>query len=186
MTSFASDSAITLPDELPAWLRRDLRSDHAGESGAMEIYRGILAVSRSEEVRAFAEEHLKTESRHLRLMDELVPPAQRSRLNWLWRLAGWVTGALPALFGPRAVFRTIDAVETFVDGHYSAQVAALADAGPDYAGLRTTLAACREDEVHHRDDARNLAGKAPGLIGRAWRWLVNAGSHAGVAVARRI
>jgi ubiquinone biosynthesis monooxygenase Coq7 len=186
MTSFASDSCLTLPADLPAWLRRDLRSDHAGESGAVEIYRGILAVSRSDAVRTFATEHLETESRHLRLMDDLVPPAQRSRLTWLWRLAGWITGALPALFGPRAVFRTIEAVETFVDGHYADQVAALSDAGPEYAGLRNTLAACREDEVHHRDDARHHAGTAPGLVGRAWSWLVNAGSHAGVAVARRI
>lgn len=186
MTSFASDSALTLPDELPDWLRRDLRSDHAGETGAVEIYRGILAVTRSEAVRAFAKDHLETESRHLRLMDDLVPPSQRSRLTWLWRLAGRVTGALPALFGPRAVFRTIEAVETFVDGHYAEQVNALSDAGPEYAGLRNTLAACREDEVHHRDDARRHAGNGPGLAGRAWSWLVNAGSHAGVAVARRI
>jgi ubiquinone biosynthesis monooxygenase Coq7 len=186
MTSLASRQGLLLPDDIPAWLRRDLRSDHAGESGAVEIYRGILAVSRSGAVRAFAEEHLETESRHLRLMDDLVPPAQRSRLTWLWRLAGWITGAVPALFGPRAVFRTIDAVETFVDGHYAGQLAALSDAGPEYAGLRTTLAACREDEIHHRDDARRHAGEEPGVVGRAWSWLVNAGSHAGVAVARRI
>jgi demethoxyubiquinone hydroxylase (CLK1/Coq7/Cat5 family) len=36
----------------------------------------------------------------------------------LWRVAGWLTGALPALFGRAAVLRTIDAVETFVEGHY--------------------------------------------------------------------
>ena len=29
---------------LPAWLIRDLRSDHAGESGAVAIYRGIEAL----------------------------------------------------------------------------------------------------------------------------------------------
>jgi ubiquinone biosynthesis monooxygenase Coq7 len=186
MTTLASDHPVSLPDDLPGWLRRDLRSDHAGESGAVEIYRGILAVSGSQDVRAFAREHLRTESRHLRLMDALVPPEQRSRLTWLWRLAGWVTGALPALFGPRAVFRTIVAVETFVDGHYAEQLTALANAGPEYAALRSTLAACRDDEIHHRDDASKRAGAAPGLAGRTWHWLVNAGSHAGVAVARRI
>ena len=47
MTSLASRQGLLLPDDIPAWLRRDLRSDHAGESGAVEIYRGILAVSRS-------------------------------------------------------------------------------------------------------------------------------------------
>ena len=39
---------------LPAWLIRDLRSDHAGETGAVAIYRGILAISQSNEIRSFA------------------------------------------------------------------------------------------------------------------------------------
>jgi len=36
---------------LPEWLIADLRSDHAGEMGAVMIYRGILAVSRDAGVR---------------------------------------------------------------------------------------------------------------------------------------
>jgi ubiquinone biosynthesis monooxygenase Coq7 len=39
--------APALPDiaisEMPAWLIGELRSDHAGETGAVMIYRGILA-----------------------------------------------------------------------------------------------------------------------------------------------
>ncbi len=174
----------------PAWLKRELRSDHAGESGAVEIYRGILAVSRNPVVREFAQNHVRTEQAHLEIMNGLVPPGERSRLTGLWRLAGWLTGALPALFGPRAVFRTIEAVEDFVDGHYGAQINALADhrgnAGADFATLRRVLAACRDDEVHHRDDALQHAGGPPGTPGRVWSWLVDLGSRAGVVVARRI
>ncbi len=186
MSDLAPEPDIHAPETMPLWLQRELRSDHAGESGAVEIYRGILAVSRRAEVRSFAAEHLRTEARHLRLMDDLVPPEARSRLTWLWRLAGWLTGALPALVGPRAVFRTIEAVETFVDGHYESQIRALEAEGERYSKLAATLAACREDEIHHRDDAGHRAGGAPGPAGRLWSWLVNAGSHAGVAVARRI
>ena len=170
----------------PTWLQRELRSDHAGESGAVEIYRGILAVSRNPAVRAFAEGHVQTERAHLEIMDELVPPRDRSRLTALWRLAGWLTGALPALFGPRAVFRTIEAVEDFVDGHYQSQIDALDNSPGDFETLRRVLAACRDDEVHHRDDALSHAGGPPGLPGRVWAWLVDAGSRAGVLVAKRI
>ena len=95
-----------------------LRSDHAGETGAVYIYRGILAVTRAPEVRAFARHHLATEQRHLEMMTQLLPREQHSRLLPLWRVAGWLTGMLPALFGPLAVYRTIDAVESFVDRHY--------------------------------------------------------------------
>jgi demethoxyubiquinone hydroxylase (CLK1/Coq7/Cat5 family) len=106
---------------LPLALRRELRTDHAGETGAVQIYRGILAVSRDPSVRRFAEHHQATEQRHLELIEAVVPPAGRSRLLPLWRVSGWMTGALPALFGQRAVFATIQAVETFVDRHYGDQ-----------------------------------------------------------------
>ncbi|MGB0624820.1 MAG: demethoxyubiquinone hydroxylase family protein, partial [Luminiphilus sp.] len=84
---------------LPRWLQQELRSDHAGEFGAVMIYRGILAVSRDTSVREFADSHLRTEQEHLALMEEIVPPAGRTRLLPLWHVMGWLTGALPALLG---------------------------------------------------------------------------------------
>ncbi len=96
--------AVGVPD-----LIADLRSDHAGETGAIMIYRAILAVARDPELRAFASAHMETEARHLELLEELLPPRQRSRLLPIWRVAGFLTGFFPALFGPRAVFATIDA-----------------------------------------------------------------------------
>ncbi len=117
-----ADSGATDSIEVPGDMVSALRSDHAGETGAVYIYRGILAVSCNESVRAFAGRHLKTEQQHLRLMDSVLAPSQRSRLLPAWRTAGWLTGALPALFGANAVFRTIDAVESFVGRHYADQV----------------------------------------------------------------
>ena len=45
---------------------------------------------------------------------------------------GWLTGALPALFGRQAIFATIEAVETFVDQHYEQQVVRI-DAQSEHA-----------------------------------------------------
>ncbi len=169
----------------PRWLERDLRSNHAGETGAVAIYRGILALSRNAEVREFARRHLETERRHLATMCELLTPRQRSKLSALWYVAGFITGAVPAIFGARAVYATIEGVETFVDRHYREQIARLRDDGR-WAALRDTLEACRQDEVAHRDEARRFVPgtRAPGL--RLWLWAVAAGSAAGVAVARRV
>jgi 3-demethoxyubiquinol 3-hydroxylase len=97
---------------LPSWLVADLRTDHAGEAGAVMIYRGILATARDEAVRDFAQGHLATEAAHLAAIELLLAPRHRSRLSPLWRVAGWLTGALPAWAGPRAVYATIEAVET--------------------------------------------------------------------------
>lgn len=177
-------SAVWVPAAMPAWLVADLRSDQAGETGAVWIYRGVLAVSRDRRLRAFAERHLATEQRHLALIHTCLPGTAHSRLLPLWRLAGWLTGALPAVFGPRAVYATIAAVETFVDRHYQEQVDRLAG-DPAWAPLRELLDSCRRDEVAHRDEASGLAGP-PGRVMRAWCALVGAGSAAAVKVCRHV
>ena len=176
---------LTTSSEQPSWLQQELRSDHAGEVGAVMIYRGVLAISRDSNVRQFAEAHLHTEQKHLKLMEDIVPVAGRTRLLPVWRLMGWLTGALPALFGPRAVFATIEAVETFVDQHYEQQIVRLYPEGP-YDALRQVLIDCQADEVSHRDEAAQLATPARGFLLRLWCVIVGAGSAAAVVAAKRI
>jgi ubiquinone biosynthesis monooxygenase Coq7 len=168
------------PDDI-----RDLRSDHAGEAGAVQIYRGILAVSRNEVVRAFAREHIATEQRHLAFFEAWLTPGARSHALPVWQTAGWLLGATAALFGPANVFRTIQAVETFVDDHYRAQIEIM---GQDdrLADLVAVLESFREDEVAHRDDAANRGTVARGLLSRAWVSVIGLGSELGVAMARRL
>jgi ubiquinone biosynthesis monooxygenase Coq7 len=157
----------------------------AGETGAVAIYLGILAVSRDPRIRRFAREHLATEREHLTRLSALLPPGQLSALLPLWRVAGWLTGALPALIGPREIYPTIDAVETFVDHHYEEQIRKLPAHGPSGA-LRALLLACQADEVHHRDDARAAGSAACGPLTKAWQWLVGTGSALAVKAARRV
>ena len=177
----AEDASVT-PE-----LWAELRSDQAGETGAVAIYRGILAVSRDAGVRDFAARHLVTEEEHLRRVDAWMAAGRGTRLLPAWRLAGWLTGALPALFGRRAVYRTIAAVETFVDGHYAAQLDLIDAMPPDArrAELRALLADCRADEIEHRDEARGLSMGSPGFAARVWAALVGGGSAAAVKLARR-
>ena len=164
----------------------DLRSDHAGEVGAVQIYRGVLAVTRHAELRAFSTHHLAAEREHLRIIGSHLPAAHQSLLLPAWRVAGWLTGALPALLGPRMVYATVAAVESFVDRHYAEQIArlgALPDA-PESSALRDDLERCRLDELRHRDEAL-AAGPASGPLVRCWATLVGRGSAAAVALARR-
>ncbi len=174
-----------LLDRIPGLLG-DLRSDHAGETGAVMIYRGILARAADPAIRAFATQHLATEAEHLRLLEAMLPPRQRSLLLPIWRVAGFLTGFLPALAGPRAIYATIEAVETFVDRHYAEQIAKLGQTGEEGA-LRRLLETCQGEEVHHRDEAAAALGAAPrGALLRAWAFVVGSGSAAAVSAARRI
>lgn len=196
--------ANTSTGSLPLQLITELRTDHAGETGAVMIYRGVLAVSRDPHLREFAQHHLETERRHLALIEQVLPAQGRSRLLPLWRLSGWLTGALPALAGPRAVYATIQAVETFVDRHYADQVAqidtllnAAASARPPNAtptqddtaaliSLRALLEQCRLDEVAHRNDAAARWDRNPSWLIRLWQALVGRGSAWAVSLCRLI
>lgn len=172
---------VTLTD---SWLS-DLRSDHAGETGAVAIYQGILSVSADEKLRVFAERHIETEREHLLLIADILPPSHRSALLPLWRIAGFLTGFLPALFGPKAVYATIEAVESFVVHHYARQIKRLELSGEERQDLLAVLLRCHEDEIHHRDEAHNLCSNRGGLLIRSWQLLVRTGSNLAVAAARQ-
>jgi len=81
------------------------------------------------------------------------------------------------------VFRTIAAVESFVEQHYDEQLAKLAD--DRHRVLRAALQRFRDEEVAHRDDARRRLGP-PRVAGRLWAWIIGYGSALGVSVARRV
>lgn len=167
---------------------RELRCSHAGETGAVWIYRGVLATRPSGELRHFAEEHLATEQAHLALFDQLTLCYRPSLLLPLWRIAGFLTGFLPALAGSRAVFATIAAVETFVDEHYREQIADLNAAITRQSDreILERMERCRLDEVAHRDDAASRETNTRSRLLSVWTQLVGIGSNAAVSLARHL
>ena len=190
----------------PQWLRLELVSDHAGETGAVEIYRGAIHGLRlrnfskkvAPPVFEFLCHHQGAETRHLELMNEIVPKQSRSSLLPLWVVSGYTLGFIPAFFGgQRAVYWTIFAVETFVEEHYQAQIFRLKEEGNLFPDLTQTLEECCADEVAHKLDAGNallhdgaiLCEELPLMISaaplvRAWCAIIDRGSRAAVAVSK--
>ena len=169
---------------LPKWLIADLRTDHAGESGAVSLYRGVLASARSEKIRSFASAHLDTEEKHLLGIEALIPVAYRSRLLPLWRGLGFSTGYIAGFFGAHSFYPTIVAVETFVDHHYQDQIRRLASE-PAHRLIRLQLEKFRSDEINHKNEAAEwVVGKLSVGV-RFWCALVNLGSQGAVALSRR-
>jgi ubiquinone biosynthesis monooxygenase Coq7 len=121
-------------------------------------------------------------------MEDLLAPEHRSHLQWPWRWAGWLIGALPAAINPQWVFATIATVETFVDIHYSQQLdrLSLTSANQIPTHIGEVLRQCRADEVQHQQDAAGrLSGPLPATL-RAWLKIVELGSRGAVVVARAI
>jgi 3-demethoxyubiquinol 3-hydroxylase len=170
--------------QCPAFMVRDLRSDHAGETGAVWIYKGILLLARDRQLIEFATHHLVTEQKHLDLMNSILPWRQRSRLIVFWKIAGFMTGFLPALFGAPPVYATVASVEVFVDQHYQEQIEKLQTS--EYPGLLNTLVSCQADEREHRDEAKALVVEPAGWLLNTWCSIVGFSSAQAVKLARRI
>jgi len=154
-------------------------------------------------VRGFARAHLDTERKHLLAINALLPVLRRSKFLIAWRIAGFLTGLIPAMFGRKSVFATIAAVETFVEHHYQLQIDQIAHRG-GHAELRRLLIEFQKDEQSHRLEAiENLSALNPdGLLDRQYdhmsppvqvpllirRWceLVSVGSELAVKIARVI
>lgn len=132
-----------------------LRVDHAGEYGAVAIYRGQLAVFERREGAGRIAGQLRgmaaQEEAHLKAFDALLT-AERVRptaLAPVWNLAGFALGVATALMGEKTAHACTEAVETVIGDHYGEQVSELEAAGD--AELAGRLAGFRDDELEHRD-----------------------------------
>jgi len=163
-----------------------LRSDHAGEVGAVYIYKGILSIAKDPALVEFSKRHLETEKEHLRKIEEVLPVSKRSKLVGIWKVAGYLLGFLPSLFGPRIVFATIEAVESFVEDHYEEQLKYLrAQNDPDQT-LINLLQSCQDDEIEHKNESAIKKRSTPGFLLNFWMKIVGWGSSSAVKVAKII
>ena len=149
-----------------ARLAEILRVDHAGELGAVHIYRGQRAVLNRapgkdriafqlQEMEAHEAEHLAAFNRLLterRVRPTLLAP--------VWRAAGFTLGAATALMGEKAAHACTEAVESVIEEHYAGQIEELSERDP---GLAADLTRFRDEELAHRDTAvAEGARAAPG------------------------
>ena len=172
---------IKISDDLICWMR----SNHAGETGAVWIYLGASCVFWSKKVREMAAEHLKTELHHLIVMEHIVAKHRRSNLIFLWKIMAFGLGFLPSIFGYRAFCITIKAVETFVEKHYNHQIEYLKTTNNNQ-DLLAVLQKCCAEEVHHKQDAyERIEHQKIGIIGRFWLKIIGSGSNLAVKAAKK-
>lgn len=165
-----------------------LRVDHAGEHGAVEIYRGQLAVfgvlrNKAEltqtlrEMEAGEAEHLTTFNRML--AERGVRPTV---LSPIWSVAGFGLGAVTALMGEKAAMACTAAVEEVIEKHYARQAETLNTADP---ALADTIQAFRDDELEHKRTAEaHGAAQAPGY--GILKAVIQAGCRAAIRLSEKV
>ncbi len=165
-----------------------LRVDHAGEYGAVAIYRGQRAVfDRLPHKARIAEEIAEMEAgeeTHLKTFDRLLAErkVRPTLLAPLWNAAGFGLGAATALMGEKAAMAATAAVEDVIEKHYAEQAAELND---DEPALAETVREFREDELGHKATAEQAGAEdAPGY--RALSAVIRAGCRAAIRIAEKV
>lgn len=165
-----------------------LRVDHAGEYGAVQIYRGQRAVfgalphkQATADLIAAMEEG---EARHLATFDALLAErrVRPTLLAPLWNAAGFGLGAATALLGEKAAMACTAAVEEVIEQHYAAQADEIAETDP---ALAATLQDFRADELGHKQTAETRgAESAPGYP--LLRAVIQAGCRLAIRLSEKV
>lgn len=199
-------SNITSP--IPKWLVGELRSDQAGETGAVEIYKGATyalhqkfrnkePTQYEKDLLEFCQCHSQTEQSHLDAINKLLPTEHYTKLLPLWRIFGFSLGYVSTRFCSRGMYLTTDAVESFVEEHYDYQIERLSKelqsgevSGAEFENLLTILKWARDDEVHHKEEAQQKHAEGPfmwiPILETVWQKIVFYGSQGAAAVAKKI
>lgn len=157
---------------------RILKVDHAGEQGAICVYRAQLIIARltAPSMRERLADFLLHEKRHRSLFGAALMKRglRRCRSYALCSLGGYVLGIVTALMGRKAIAATTVAIEAVVLRHLDEQREMLATIDPEAAALISSIV---EDEQQHHDRSLDeIAIDRPWL--RALRYIVSQATEA--------
>ncbi len=169
---------------IPDFLIPYFRTNHAGETGAVFIYKAILLLSKDQDIINFSSEHLKTEQGHLNEIEKILPKNKHSKLLFLWKILGFATGFIPVILGKKFIYATIFAVESFVEQHYQEQIELISD-DKSLKFLKEFINKLMHDEIDHKDQALEKIGKM-NFLHNIWGLVVKLGSVTAVKFSKRL
>ena len=139
-----------------------IRVNHAGESGAVQIYRGQIAVLKRSSLQKTLQHMLEQEEQHLKLFNDLMIEhrVRPTLFSPLWHGAAFAMGVVTAMLGKKAALVCTVAVEEVIESHYEEQKQNLETSShPHLLPLKKAIETCQADEVQHRETALHLGAK---------------------------
>jgi ubiquinone biosynthesis monooxygenase Coq7 len=154
-------------------IARIVRVNHAGEYGAIRIYRAQIRVAcwRFPDIVAALDDMLRHELRHCAVFFGAMP-SRRSRpcrVMSLWSMGGSLLGLLTALLGRQTVWICTAAVEAAVHRHLDDQLGFLISRDKE---LHDIILDIREEELSHLHHAEAQLG-SPGTYQRVVRGTIS-------------
>jgi 3-demethoxyubiquinol 3-hydroxylase len=154
-------------------IARILKVNHAGEYGAIRIYKAQVAVAQKlyPELVGHLSEMLGHELEHCASFRAAMPSrlARPCRIMTLWGMGGSVLGFVTAVMGRQAIWTCTAAVEAAVHRHLDDQLFFLAGRDPE---LHKVILDIREEELAHLNTAEsNIEGSS--ILRRALRAVIS-------------
>jgi ubiquinone biosynthesis monooxygenase Coq7 len=140
--------------------KKILKVNHAGEFGAINIYRSQIFLSKllHRDYVSLLEGFLEDEKRHLNIFWDEIKRRNgvKCKSYWLCGIGGYAMGFISVLFGKRGVMACTWAVESVVVNHLNEQLVYLSkkEDSAAYEAVNSIL----EDEKNHRDFGQNQGG----------------------------
>ena len=130
---------------------RILKVDHAGETGAIQIYSAQIFISRFlyPDVVPILEEMLNHEQTHLEVFSELLKKRgiRTCYALGLWSLGGYVLGLITSLLGRNSIWVCTNAIESTVLLHLEEQLSFLRDNDSE---VYNAVCSIKSDEESHQ------------------------------------
>lgn len=168
-----------------------LRVDLAGEQGAVGLYEGQIAATKSPEKKETLQDMLAHEQEHENLFKDLVAEtsARPSFFTPVWKRLGYAVGWLSGKLGYDWALAQTEGVETVIESHYQKQLDFLTKQKPFFLKkdqlvyIQSTIQKCQEDETAHKDHGFEARQKT--LFLDTWKMLNQLGTSIAVKIAKR-
>lgn len=139
-------------------IKRILKVNHAGEYGAIAIYRAQLFMAKLfyKDLVPFLSETLEHEISHCQQFRNAMPNrnARPCKAMWLWSLGGYLLGIVTSLAGRNAIMICTASVERSVHRHLEEQLLFLKDKDRELYALIQHI---QKEEIAHLQYAEHHA-----------------------------
>lgn len=165
-------------------IRRILRVNHAGEHGAISIYRAQIAgMRRASALGPWLAETLSHEEQHRAHFRDAMATrdAKPCRMLFVWSIGGALLGRATALLGDRGILICTAAVERTVHHHLEEQLAFLDRADQELAAIVRDV---QREEISHLEHAERVMGSRT-MGARLLHWVVSAATFLMILASTR-
>tara|TARA_R110000751_G_scaffold306297_1_gene424359 strand:+ start:2120 stop:2629 length:510 start_codon:yes stop_codon:yes gene_type:complete len=153
-------------------VERIIRVDHAGEFGAINIYKAqrIIASILYKDIVVKLDEMLMHEKEHFKIFDCWLKNnnIRHCYALWFWSVGGFILGLVTALLGRKSIWVCTNAVETTVLHHLNWQLSFLKV--HDHSAYQAVLSIKNDEEEHQKYGVLNGSNS---LIYLPIKWVVN-------------